>query len=292
MMMAPGTTTFPSRRPTRLWALSRPKFSWTTLVVLVVLWEVAALVLRGTVAHSDTILPPLEDVLFRALPSFGVMWTGEGGGFASYQNAFLVLAQHASYTVGRVLGGSVIGIALGLAAGILLARHRRARDLIWPTLQILRPIPHMAIIPLFMVWFGGREVGVWTYIIWAIFSMMVVYVLEAVRNVSPLLQDYARTQGASESQIYRTVILPAMIPSLVGSVKVALGVSWAISLGAEFIGTQYGLGRLLILSQTFLDTGRMIVLAIIYVGLGLTINKALSVAADRWTRWAPRTSDA
>jgi ABC-type nitrate/sulfonate/bicarbonate transport system permease component len=216
------------------------------------------------------------------------MWMGDGGGVSSYQAAFLVLAQHSLYTLARVLGGSLAGIALGLTVGMALAWDRRARSLLWPTLQILRPIPHMAIIPLFMVWFGGKETGVWAYIIWAIFSMMVVYVVEAVRNVPPLLQDYARTQGATGFQIYRTVILPAIVPNLIGATRLALGVSWAVSLGGEFIGTQYGLGRLLILSQTFLDTGRMIVIALIYVGFGFAINKAFSLIADHWTRWAPR----
>jgi ABC-type nitrate/sulfonate/bicarbonate transport system permease component len=272
------------------WQTRPLRFSWRALLAMLVVWETLAWILKWLTRYADTILPTWEGVLFRALPSFGILWMGPGGGVASYGGAAEVLLQHSLYTLSRVLGGALIGILLGLAVGLALGWDRRIRGLLWPTLQVLRPVPHMAIIPLFMVWFGGRETGVWIYIVWAIFSMMVVYVVEAVRNSPPLLKDFARTQGATNFQVYWTVVLPWIVPSLIGGIRVALGVSWAISLGGEFIGTQYGLGRLLILSQTFLDSGRMVVIAVLYIIYGFAINKLVVLIADRWTRWVPRVN--
>jgi ABC-type nitrate/sulfonate/bicarbonate transport system permease component len=257
------------------------------LALLAVAWEAIAWGLKGLTRFADTILPTWESIFGTALPGFGLFWTGEGGGRASYGLALLVLGENSLATIGRVLAGTASGIVLGILLGVLMGWSRQVRDLTWPSIQLTRPIPTLALIPLFMLWFGGRELGTWLYITWAVFTMMVVYTVEAIRNVPPVLRDHARALGASPAQVYRTVVLPAVGPSVIGGVRVCLAVSWAIVLAAEYLGAQSGLGRMLILSQMFFDTGRMVVIVLLFVSYAVLLNELVVRVSYRLTRWVP-----
>lgn len=259
----------------------------TGIAILAAAWEATGWGLKGLTPFANTILPTWESIFGSALPSFALLWAGEGGGRASYGAAFLVLGQNSLTTIGRVLLGTASGILFGVGLGLLMGWNPRIRDFAWPTIQFTRPVPTLALIPLFMLWFGGREVGTWLYISWAIFSMMVVYTLEAVWNVPPIFHDYARSLGATRFQVYRTVVLPAIVPALIGGIRVSLGVSWAIVLAAEYLGAQSGLGRILILSQTFFDTGRMVIIVLLFIGYAVLLNVVVTWILYRTTRWVP-----
>jgi len=257
------------------------------LLLLVAGWEAAAWGLQPLSPFASMILPPWETIFGTALPSFGLLWTGPLGGVPSYTAALLVLAQNSAATLGRLLAGTGAGICLGVLLGLAMGWSRSVREFAWPTIQFLRPVPTLALIPLFMLWFGGSELGTWLYITWTVFSMIVVYTVEAVRNVAPVLLAHARTLGASRLQAYRTVVLPAILPGLIGGVRVSVGVSWAIVLAAEYLGAQSGLGRILILSQTFFDTGRMVIVVLLFIGYAVALNALVSRVLYRVTRWVP-----
>jgi ABC-type nitrate/sulfonate/bicarbonate transport system permease component len=256
-------------------------------VLVVLAWEAVAWVLKGLTRFADVVLPPWESVFGTALPGLGLFWQGAGGGQPSYALAVRVLLDNSVATVSRLVLGTASGIAFGVGLGLLIGWSPRVRDLVWPSIQLARPVPTLALIPLFMLWFGGRELGTWLYVTWATFSMMVVYTVEAVRNVSPTLLDYARTLGSTRIQAYRTVILPAVVPALIGGVRVCLGVAWAIVLAAEYLGAQTGLGRILILSQMFFDTGRMVIIVLLFVAYAMLLNAVVSRILYRATRWVP-----
>jgi ABC-type nitrate/sulfonate/bicarbonate transport system permease component len=268
-------------------AAARRGLGGAGLLALVLLWEAVAWALKPLTPFADVILPTWESVFGRALPSLALLWTGPGGGQPSYALALAVLADNSLATVGRLLAGTVTGLAAGVGAGLLIGWSPRVRALLWPSIQLTRPVPTLALIPLFMLWFGGREVGTWLYIAWATFTMMVVYTVEAVRNVAPVFLDYARTLGASGAQAFRTVVCPAIVPALIGGVRVCLGVAWAIVLASEYLGAQSGLGRILILSQTFFDTGRMVIVVLLFVAYALVLNRIVTWALYRATRWVP-----
>lgn len=265
----------------------RPALRLAGALVVIVVWEAVAWLLQRLTPFASTILPPWEMILGTALPSFSLLWAGEGGGAPSYATALLVLAVNSMATLARLLVGTLSGIVLGMTLGLVMGWSRRIGDFVWPTIQFLRPVPTLALIPLFMLWFGGREIGTWLYITWTIFSMMVVYTVEAIRNVPPLLADHARTLGASRLQVYRTVVLPAIVPALIGGVRVSVGVSWAIVLAAEYLGAQSGLGRVLILSETFFDTGRMVVVVLLFIAYAVALNAVVTRLLYRLTRWVP-----
>jgi ABC-type nitrate/sulfonate/bicarbonate transport system permease component len=258
---------------------------------LIVLWEGTAHLLRGRVKHADVILPTIESVVGVALPgfaTFGGGLTGEYGGSSPLAQALLVLAEHSMATVARVLIGTAMGLVLGVVVGLGMGWSEKLRRTLDPPLQLLRAVPALALIPLFMVWFGGRAMGPLVYVAFVSFTLIVVNTVEAVRSVPPIIRQYAMSLGATEWQVFRTVVLPAVIPRLIGAVRVTLGSSWAIVLAAEYLSVETGLGRLMILSGMFLFTGRMIVIVLLFMLYSGVLNYAFLRAARHMTRWAPQ----
>lgn len=263
----------------------------TTGIILLV-WEVAAHVLRLSTPHATTILPPLEYIISVSLPGFasfyGVGMPGAYGKTSSFPFAFLVLGYHSIITFLRVISGTLLGAAIGIGLGLLMGWSPRFQTFVGIPLLFIRTIPLLAMIPLFIVWFGGNELGVLLYIAFGSFIMLVINTIEAVRNVPVVYQNYARTLGATRGQLFRTAIVPAIVPELTGGIRVVIGLSWAISLAAEYLATQRGLGRMMILSEQYMYTGRMIMIAFLYMLFSVGLNRLYVKGADYITRWVPR----
>lgn len=257
-------------------------------VAALLTWEGFATYLAATHPMGASILPSFEVVFRQSLPSFGLMWQGEGGSGVGYDRAAQVLLQHSMATLFRVIAGFVAGSVAGIGLAILISSSRLARNMIWPTIQALRQVPSLALVPLFLLWFGGSELGVFIYISWAIMVVVLVYAIEAIGLVDPYLRDYGRTLGATRLQGIRTILLPALMPLLIGPLRVALGLSWAVAIAAEFLGAQVGLGKLLLLSQMYFDTGRMLVIVALLILYGVILNAMLVRVSYRLTKWIPQ----
>ena len=261
------------------------------LVCLIVAYEAFAWwVLSDNPRRADRMFPRIEYVATVSFPEFATYYGFDEGLLGYRQNvgqALMVLFENALVTIRRLVIGLVAGIGLGIGVGLLVGMSRWARDVVLPPVLLLRTIPILALIPLFMFWFGAREVGILIFVSFAVFSMMIVNTLEAIRNVPPIYQDYARCMGATRRQIYRTVIVPAILPSLNGGIRVILGLSFAIVLAGELLATDSGLGWLMILSERFFMIGRIVVIVVIFVILSLILN-GLYLAASRYVnRWVP-----
>ena len=261
------------------------------LVCLIVAYEAFAWwVFTDNPRRADRMFPRIEYVARVSFPEFATYYGFDEGLLGYRQNvgqALMVLFENALVTVRRLVIGLVAGIGLGVGVGLLVGMSRWARDVVLPPVLLLRTIPILALIPLFMFWFGAREIGILIFVSFAVFSMMIVNTLEAIRNVPPIYQDYARCMGATRRQIYRTVIVPAILPSLNGGIRVILGLSFAIVLAGELLATDSGLGWLMILSERFFMIGRIVVIVVIFVILSLILN-GLYLAASRYVnRWVP-----
>ena len=261
------------------------------LVCLIVAYEAFAWwVFTDNPRRADRMFPRIEYVARVSFPEFATYYGFDEGLLGYRQNvgqALMVLFENALVTVRRLVIGLVAGIGLGIGVGLLVGMSRWARDVVLPPVLLLRTIPILALIPLFMFWFGAREIGILIFVSFAVFSMMIVNTLEAIRNVPPIYQDYARCMGATRRQIYRTVIVPAILPSLNGGIRVILGLSFAIVLAGELLATDSGLGWLMILSERFFMIGRIVVIVVIFVILSLILN-GLYLAASRYVnRWVP-----
>jgi len=232
--------------------------------------------------RAHIIMPAPYDVFTESLKGIASF---RYGGEINYGNAFLVIAQQSLVTITRLLGGVSLGIAAGIIVGLVLGMNKYLSQLFTLPILIIRSIPALALIPLFIIWFGGSEVGNIIYIAFIVFSMIVINTIVAIRNVNPIYINFARTLGSNNMRVFKTVILPAIVPELTGGIKVVIGVSWAITLAAEYLVAQRGLGRIMILAERYLFTGRMIIIIILFMIYSLLLNWLFGKLMNFITRW-------
>lgn len=275
----------PSPHPSRE-RLRKVTLALTGIVTVLGIWQLAAYWVASQNEFGSDLLPTIQHVVTQSLPEMAQF--GSETGEASYVAAFGVIAEHSAYTLARLLVGTGLGILIGVALGLAMTANRFLRAIVEPPVLVVRNIPLLALVPLFVLWFGAAETGKIVFVAYAITVMIVMNTVSAVANVRPIYIDYARTLGASRRKVYRTVILPAILPELLAGVKVALGVSWAVVLAAEFLAATAGLGKLLILSETFFDVGRMIVIVMVFMVYAVILNLLFDRLAARAGRWQER----
>lgn len=260
-------------------------FGFGTMVLVLVVWWLAAAWVARTSDRAEVLLPSPVDVA-RSLRGLAV-FAGPGAKL-TYANAIRVILDNTVASGIRLLAGLVLGGVVGIGSGLILGWNRQLRYLVEGPLLAIRVIPLLALLPLFLAWYGGRESGNVSFIAFAVFTMLFVSTLEAVRNVDPVVQNYARTLGASAFRVYRTVVVPAIVPELVGGVRVVLGLAWAILLAAEFLASQSGIGHILILAQQYSYTDRMILIVLLIMIYTYMLDRAFAALTTRMTRWVPR----
>lgn len=255
------------------------------LIILFISWWLGAMRVAATSDRADVLLPSPLDVV-RSVKGLAV-FAGPNADL-TYANAVRVVFENSWDSLRRLLLGLLAGSFVGIGAGLLLGWNWRLRSIAEGPLLAIRVIPLLALLPLFLAWFGGRETGNVAFIGFAVFTMLFVNTLEAIRNVDPVVQSYARTLGASPFRVYRTVVMPAIVPELTGGVRVVLGLGWAILLAAEFLASQSGIGHILILAQQYSYTSRMILIVILIMFYTFVLDQAFAALAAYLTRWVPR----
>src|SRR5918995_108226 len=157
--------TSPPPRTTRLRTQGRGS-GLLSLVALLAIWSVAAAWLARTSDRADVLLPSPLDVV-QSIPGLSVF--AAPGADLTYANATRVIVDNTIASGGRLLAGLLLGIALGVGAGLLLGWNQQLRYLIEGPLLLIRVIPLLALLPLFLAWFGGREIGAIAFIAYATF---------------------------------------------------------------------------------------------------------------------------
>jgi ABC-type nitrate/sulfonate/bicarbonate transport system permease component len=183
------------------------------------------------------------------------MWKSFVGMFGLLPKAILT-------TVVMTLSGFGIGVAFGTISGLAMAYNKTLRDFLGTIFDFTRPVPVFALIPLFILWFGIGRAPQIALIALGTSVVLGVTTLEAIRNVPTIYIRAALTLGAGRQRIYVTVIVPYIVPHLIGAIRVAAAASWGLDVAAEFMGSQAGLGYLIIMQQTYLRTAGIIMLEI------------------------------
>jgi len=191
-------------------------------------------------------------------------------------------------TVMMTLVGFTIGSLFGTITGLLMAYSSSIRDLLGALMDFTRPVPVFALIPLFILWFGIGRTPQIVLIALGASVILGVTTLEAIRNVSTIYVRAALTLGANRNIIYRTVIVPSIIPHLIGAIRVAAAASWGLDVAAEFMGSQQGLGYLIIVQQTYLRTAGILLLVAIYSVLAVILDTVIAFVESKFTRWTER----
>ena len=208
----------------------------------------------------------------------------------SFMGMYKLLPKAIVTTVSMTLTGFGIGVAFGTVSGLAMAYNKTIRDLLGTIFDFTRPVPVFALIPLFILWFGIGRAPQIALIALGTSVVLGVTTLEAIRNVPTIYIRAALTLGANRQRIYSTVIVPYIIPHLIGAIRVAAAASWGLDVAAEFMGSQAGLGYLIILQQTYLRTAGIILLVIVYSILAVITDALIARVERRITRWTERRS--
>jgi len=195
---------------------------------------------------------------------------------------------HFTASIIRVYIGGTIGILLGIIAGLIISLHKTVNEIFQPIIEIFRAIPPLAIAPLLLIWFGPTSTSQYIMLISYTFLTLTVYTYEAIRNVDPLIIKYAQTIGANKNQIFRTVVLPSIIPELIGGIRVSIALSWSIAVVSELLGAKFGIGK--IFSMMLVAQGLdIIIISIIYVTfIAALTDQIFLTISNYFTRWVDR----
>ena len=240
---------------------------WLLPIVLVVAWQIASSV--GWLATR--ILPAPVDV-------FKAAWTLAASG---------ELAKHVSVSAWRALTGLAIGGGLGLVLGLLTGSVKFFETLLDSSLQMVRNIPALSLIPLVILWFGIDETAKLFLISVSVFFPIYLNTFHGIRNVDPALIEMGRSYGLTRWQLYRDIILPGALSSILVGLRFSLGLMWVILIVAETISAQAGIGYLTMNAREFLQTDIVLVGILLYALLGKLADVFARGLERYFLRWHP-----
>jgi NitT/TauT family transport system permease protein len=187
----------------------------------------------------------------------------------------------------RILTGFAIAAVLGTGLGIVLAKSRIAAALIQPLLEVARPIPAIALVPIAILVFPTNEQGIVFITTTAAFFPVLVSTRHAVRGIPPAWEEALRTMGAGRWQVLRTVTLPGILPGVFGGLSVGMGVAWICVISAEMISGNLGVGYRTWEAYTVVDYPGVVVGMLSIGALGWLTSSAVELVGRRLTRWLP-----
>jgi ABC-type nitrate/sulfonate/bicarbonate transport system permease component len=268
---APPVAPVTGRRTRR--ELSRPAvlgLRAVSLLLFFVLWWGVSLLNAHVLKVFNPILLPAPDEVLRA----GIKMAASGE-----------LLKHITASLSRVVWGFGIAATLGIVAGTALGRSRLLEHLVEPMLEMLRPIPPLAFLPMMVLWFGIGEASKVAFIAYAAFFPIFTTTIEGIKYVDPVLIRAASSLGASERQIFWHVVLPAATPNIITGMRLAFGLSFFVIVAAEFIAADSGLGFLINDARTFFLVSNMLLGAAVIGIIGVLANVLLRKLEGRLLRW-------
>ncbi|WP_431308722.1 ABC transporter permease [Alicyclobacillus fastidiosus] len=185
----------------------------------------------------------------------------------------------------RMILGFLLGASIGLITGLFAGLYRRFEEVVDPSVQMLRTVPHLAITPLFILWLGLGEWSKDILIATGAFFPMYINTFMGIRNVDSKLFDVARILEFSRMKQLTKLVLPAALPNILLGLRLALGVSWLGLVVAEMLGSSSGVGYLILNAQQFSETDIVFVGIIIFAVVGKLSDSIVRLLERRWLRW-------
>ena len=195
------------------------------------------------------------------------------------------LARHIIATLARVAAGFGLGVLAGTLLGAISGYWRLARRLLDPTVQALRAIPSIAWVPLFILWLGIFETSKVVLIAAGVFFPVYLGIMGAILSVDRKIVEVGRTFRLSGPAMIRRILLPAVLPAYVVSLRVGLGLGWMFVVAAEFMGASEGLGYLLIDGQQLGKPAQILAAIVIFAILGKTTDWLIEIGFAPLLRW-------
>ena len=243
----------------------RPVLGLLVPVTLAVAWEIVV-----RLGWSSGRLAPPPSVVFQTFVDLAR--TGE-------------LQRDTLVTLGRVAAGFALGAVVGTVVGAATGYSMLLRRLLDPSLQGLRAIPSIAWIPLFILWLGIFEASKVTLIAVGVFFPVYLGVMGAIQSVDRKLVEVGRAFRLSAFEMVRRVLLPAVLPAYVLSLRSGLGLGWMFVVAAELMGASEGLGYLLIDGQQLGKPAEIIAAIVAFAIVGKATDWLIALAAAPFLRW-------
>ncbi len=198
-----------------------------------------------------------------------------------------LLHVHIIYSLYRVVLGFTAACALGIPLGLFMGWFPRMRHIFNPLVEIIRPVPPLAWIPIAIVWFGiGIHSAAFIIFLGAFFPILL-STMSGVLSIPPLLIDAARTLNAGERDIFFKVLLPGSIPSIFVGMRIGMGVGWMTLVAAEFSGVRegYGLGFMIMTARDIQRPDEILAGMLVIGIIGFLIDASLRTTESRIKRW-------
>ncbi|MFB8374217.1 ABC transporter permease [Paenibacillus taichungensis] len=234
-------------------------------VCLLIVWEVA-----GTMGYLNPVLLPTPSSIWKELVS--MTETGE-------------LVRHLGISTWRALLGFLIGGGLGLTMGLWVGFSYKTERLLDPSFQMLRTLPHLAIAPLFILWFGFGETSKLLLIAKGAFFPLYVNTFLGIRSVDSKLFDVGQVLQFSKWQMITKLILPASLPNIFLGIRLSVSVAWLGLVVAELMGSSAGLGYLINDARSFSLTTVVFVGIIVFAVVGKLSDSIIKLLEARALRW-------
>lgn len=249
-------------RPTLYWWLS-----WAVPFILVILWEIAA----RTGIIDLKVLPSPSRV---AETAWGLVKTGE-------------LFVHLGVSLLRALIGFMIGGSIGFALGVGVGFSPLAQALLDRSIQVLRAVPFLAMLPLVIVWFGVGETAKIFLVALAVLFPIYINTVLGIRQIDPKLMELGKVVGLSWPGVVHRIILPGAMPSILTGVRYALAHAWLALVIAETLATTKGIGFLAMDAREFLQTDIILLTIVIYAVIGVVADALTRALETRLLAWHP-----
>jgi NitT/TauT family transport system permease protein len=243
-------------------------------ILLVLLWHYAVAV-TGT-----RLIPSPRQVAV-------MMYDFSFGGV--YDDAFsATILTHIWMSVTRVYGGFFLAAIIGIPLGLMIGRLKILRQLLDPTINVLRPIPVTAWLPLSMIFFGlGPNAAIFLVFLGAFYPILLNTIF-GVRSVDPRLFEAASMLGCSGSAMFRQIVFPAALPSIFNGLRIAHGFAWILIVVGEMTGVPTGLGSVIMDGRTLSRTDLVVTGMIVIGAMGFITDRIIVMISNRVLSWSPQ----
>jgi len=243
------------------------------LILFVAAWQAVDLLNEFLKFYNPLLFPSPLDIATRA----AALWsTG-------------VLQNHIVASVTRVFIGVLMAFLPAVLLGIGIARSRIVEVVFEPLVELVRPIPPLAVLPMFILWFGIGELSKLMFIAFAAFYIILTTVMLSAVNIDVVLVRAARTLGINGFRFYREIVFPAISPDLFVGVRLGLSAGFVVIVASEFIAADVGLGYMINYARAFFRVSDMFVGALTIGFIGYAVNMLLVAVERRLFSW--RISD-
>jgi len=238
---------------------------WVIPVMILIVWEI--------IARIELVNPSLFPAPLTVLISgWELLVSGE-------------LITHIGASLGRAIVGMIIGGLIGFALGIFNGLSDRSYRLTDTSIQMIRNIPHLALLPLVIVWLGIDEGAKIFLVVLGVLFPVYVNTFHGIRNVDPGLVEMGKMYKLKGWRLFKEILLPGALPSIFVGLRYALGVMWLTLIVAETIPTQVGIGYLATNAREFMQTDIIILSIVIYALLGKLADIIAQIGEKKALKW-------